>query len=334
MSQEQNLEDDAQSGCSLDECTRVADLWFPDANLILRAENTLFRVHTGIICARSAVFSDMISVPQPAQPEDQTLDGHPIVYLHDSAAEVEVFLRAVFDSNYFMPPPSPTEFNSVIGIMRLAHKYDVPYLFRRALCHLESVFSPTLTDLIGALITRITPPSVEFTLGDVNVSLITISAVSEVGAVWILPAACYCACTFSVKDILSAGKPWNTLGADQQQICLTSRAELIRATTRTYRLFRRLPSPHCSSVDTCQIAVSAAHDRLENRADRNYDAHPLETWASNDISTKLCDTCHQLWTELSTEAQESLWAALPGILELPEWDELYKTRAAVLEAST
>jgi hypothetical protein len=77
---------------------RVEDLWFPDADLILRAENTLFRVHSGILCARCSVFRDMVTFPQPDNPESDTIDGNPVVRLHDLADEVEVFLRAVFDS--------------------------------------------------------------------------------------------------------------------------------------------------------------------------------------------------------------------------------------------
>ncbi|KAF7352178.1 BTB domain-containing protein [Mycena venus] len=115
--------------------TRVDDLWFPDGNLILRVENTLFRVLSSILGARSSVFQDMVAFPQPSQPDGDTVDGHTVVRLHDSATEVEVFLRAIFDSSFSMPPPSPVDFTAVIGVMRLAHKYDVQYLFRRALSH-------------------------------------------------------------------------------------------------------------------------------------------------------------------------------------------------------
>jgi hypothetical protein len=79
---------------------RVDELWFPDANLILRAENKLFRVYGGVLGARSSVFRDMVAFPQPAHPEGDIMDGIPVVRLHDSAGEVEEFLRAVFDSRY------------------------------------------------------------------------------------------------------------------------------------------------------------------------------------------------------------------------------------------
>ncbi|KAJ7658534.1 hypothetical protein B0H17DRAFT_1096798 [Mycena rosella] len=326
------MEENAQTGCSLDQCRRVPDLWFPDANLVLRAENTLFRVYIALLCARSSVFSDMISVPQPAEP-GQTLDGHPVVYLYDSAAEVEVFLRAIFDSNYLMPPPSPTEFAIVMGVMRLAHKYDVPYLFRRALVHLESSYPATLSEFIAG-ITKTAATHVNCD-EDVAVNLITIRALLEVGAVWLLPAAYYSACTFLPDELVSARKSWDALGAEQQQRCLTAQADLVRATTRTYRWLRRIPSLDCDSPDGCQRAVSVAYQALERRADKKLDTNPLAGWAVNKLSAKLCeDGCRPLWNALCTEALESLWRELPGLLGLPEWEELYKRRAEVLEATT
>ncbi|KAJ7799176.1 hypothetical protein B0H14DRAFT_2388215 [Mycena olivaceomarginata] len=43
---------------------RVPELWFEDDNLILHAENTVFRISKGVLAARSSVFGDMLSFPQ------------------------------------------------------------------------------------------------------------------------------------------------------------------------------------------------------------------------------------------------------------------------------
>jgi hypothetical protein len=32
-----------------------------------------------------------------------------------------------------MPPPAEIDFREVLGILRLSYKYDVPYLFKRAI---------------------------------------------------------------------------------------------------------------------------------------------------------------------------------------------------------
>ncbi|KAJ7850474.1 hypothetical protein B0H13DRAFT_2401111 [Mycena leptocephala] len=79
------------------------------------------RVSRTLLSARSSVFRDMIAFPQPngAQSEREPVDGHQIVRLYDRAGEMEVFLRAVFNSSFFMPPPSPADFQAVIGICGL-----------------------------------------------------------------------------------------------------------------------------------------------------------------------------------------------------------------------
>ncbi|KAJ7120698.1 hypothetical protein C8R43DRAFT_1241548 [Mycena crocata] len=118
---------------------QAAGLWFSnDALIVLRAEDRVFRVQKAILAARSPVFQAMFEFPQPIADGDEITEGSPVVRLHDSADQVEPFLRAIFDSSYFMPPPAKIEFFAVLGILRLAHKYDVNYLFKRAVHHLET----------------------------------------------------------------------------------------------------------------------------------------------------------------------------------------------------
>jgi hypothetical protein len=82
---------------------RVDELWFPPDVIVIRAENKIFRVLGGILAARSTVFRDMIAFPQPANNETENIDGFPVVRLHDSAEDVTSFLRAIYDSGYWLP---------------------------------------------------------------------------------------------------------------------------------------------------------------------------------------------------------------------------------------
>ncbi|KAJ7685846.1 hypothetical protein B0H17DRAFT_985496 [Mycena rosella] len=309
---------------------RVEDLWFPDADLILRAENTLFRVHSSILGARSCVFRDMVAFPQPETPDSEgdTHDGKPVVRLHDSAAEVEVFLRAVFDSSFFMPPPSPTDVATVIGVMRLAHKYDIQYLFRRALSHLDSLYPVTCAKMLDINL-EIASHHVKFPSG-LNVDLITLRAASEVGAQWILPAAYYNICTFHPKHILSIGENWNILSIHQQQTCLVSQAELSRATTSTHQFLRYMPFPSCLLPENCQQAASESQDLLHLDAVAQSDLLPLSEWICERISIALCPNCDKIGRDQFDKAQEIFWGRLPAIFGLPEWDELNKMRREVL----
>ncbi|KAJ7718954.1 hypothetical protein DFH07DRAFT_898908 [Mycena maculata] len=104
----------------------IEELWFTDSGLIVRAENSLFRVSGAILAARSPVFKDMLSFPQP--PDAEILDGCPVVRLPDSAADVTCFFRAIFNSSFFETYPTETDLITVVSILRLSNKYAVDYL--------------------------------------------------------------------------------------------------------------------------------------------------------------------------------------------------------------
>lgn len=73
------------------------DLFFPDGNVFLRAECTLFRVYFGLLAQHSPVFSDLSTLPRPPGLEDETWDRLPVITLQDSAADLLHFLKALHD---------------------------------------------------------------------------------------------------------------------------------------------------------------------------------------------------------------------------------------------
>ncbi|KAJ7182424.1 hypothetical protein C8R43DRAFT_1054358 [Mycena crocata] len=129
-----------------DQVARVEELWFSNDTLVIKAENMEFCVSKSLLAARSPVFSDMVTFPQPANDEatsEDMVDGSPVVRLHDSGPAVRALLKALFDSSYFMPPPAPVELQVVLDILRLSHKYDAQYLHDRALQHLAVRYGPS-----------------------------------------------------------------------------------------------------------------------------------------------------------------------------------------------
>jgi hypothetical protein len=77
------------------EAQRVPGLWFEDGSLVIQAGTSQFRVYRGTLAARSPVFQDMLSFPQP--PNADLVDGCPVVRLPDAATEVTSFLKALFE---------------------------------------------------------------------------------------------------------------------------------------------------------------------------------------------------------------------------------------------
>lgn len=57
-----------------------------------------------------------------------------------------VVLKSLLIISYFPSPPERTEIDITIGILRLAHKYDVSFLRRRALGHLGTMYFTRLED--------------------------------------------------------------------------------------------------------------------------------------------------------------------------------------------
>ncbi|TFK32899.1 hypothetical protein BDQ12DRAFT_616241, partial [Crucibulum laeve] len=117
----------------------VDDLWFEDATYIFQAGSKLFRLYHGILAKRSSVFHDMFSVPQSLDPNNSdVMDGCTLIRLPDDAKDVYHFFRALFDQEYIQASNGEYsfDFNHILAILRLSHKYDVPYLRKRTLSHL------------------------------------------------------------------------------------------------------------------------------------------------------------------------------------------------------
>jgi hypothetical protein len=79
---------------------RSPDLWYADGTVILTTESVQFRVYRGILAANSSVFDDMFSIPQPSDGGDNLMEGCEVVQLHDSAADLGHFLRAIHETGY------------------------------------------------------------------------------------------------------------------------------------------------------------------------------------------------------------------------------------------
>ena len=208
---------------------RVLELWFEDANVIFQAESSLFRVHKGILQARSSVFRDMFGLPQAtALPESDLMDGCIVIHLPDAAKDIRYFflgigydassvsvlfgcsfLRSYFCSSFFEPPPTPTSLSVVLAIARMSHKYDVPFLRRRALSHLSHRCPTTLQDFI----TQYNHKSLIL-----NEELEVLKIALKIDASWILPCQ-FLVTYFTDLEALLADQPWKDLELEIQAMC-------------------------------------------------------------------------------------------------------------------
>ncbi|KAJ7048647.1 hypothetical protein C8F01DRAFT_1070369 [Mycena amicta] len=311
----------ASSSAFPDPPTRVPDLWFADDNLILRADNTVFRVSKGVLAARSTVFRDMLAFDSPSVEDgEEMVDGCPVVRLHDSASDVEVFLRAIFDSSFFEPPPSKTTLPTIAGILRLSHKYDVQYLRRRALQHLDTGYPTSLAvyEVSGAE---------TFSSDGLDDSLLTIRVASEVGATWVLPTAFYFLCYSDMREILNSPQ-WPLLSAVDRETTIVSYTKQ-RLACPPVLPFLRIPFVEgCTSLKDCD---EYRVQNLENVHNWNI-SDPLGSYRDwSPFENLICAYCLKMAEMYHRQARKKLWDGLPEIYGLPAWDELEKLKAEALD---
>ncbi|KAF7311244.1 BTB domain-containing protein [Mycena kentingensis (nom. inval.)] len=331
----------------------VEQLWFEDGNVVLQAGNAQYRVYRGTLARRSPVFRDLFSVPQPQDAE--LVEGCPFVRLPDEEVEVTPFLQALFDTEFFLPFPETTTFVTVYGCLRLAHKYEVLDLRRRALVHLSSRFRTTLdqessllhdrwnraTDFwkeAGHLPDQTSWNDVVFNHPEVVRCVIQLAR--EVDAPWVLPSAFYHLVSANVLDsrlfvaTSCAGITATALSAADQTLILHGCDSLSRATQSVIHAFN---SPQ--EDKWCRSSSDCSKNRLniigENQdMFHTYQRDPLRVWTDRDDWDRyvgyVCGSCKSTISDAMDEARRAFWQALPAAFDLPAWEELEKAKTAAI----
>ena len=109
---------------------KAPGLWHEEGTVVLRAENTIYRLFPSILASHSPVFQHLFSVPQPSTPD--TYDGVPLIVMQDSASDLTALLQAIFtpqSSHIFMPGPiHKFPVGRLVGILKLSTKYQIDHL--------------------------------------------------------------------------------------------------------------------------------------------------------------------------------------------------------------
>ncbi|KAJ7142092.1 hypothetical protein C8R43DRAFT_580923 [Mycena crocata] len=321
----------------LSEPYRVPELWFEDGNIVIQAGNSLFRVFRSILAARSPVFQDMFAFPQPTNSE--LIDGCPLVRFLDSSAEVTVFLKALLDPEFFKPYPHRTEFDTVVGCLRLSHKYGVDSLRTRALIHLSSGYFTKLSDCdeenppITKKVSWNEPKSWTHRISAIQLA-------REVECLWILPYAFYTlASWFSdigldiFHDTVYNGVPARLSTVDQRSFLHGYNIQRGSSARDILSCFFRPPTIEgCTTPTRCTTERLVVLDEAISLLD-NVPASPFSLWAPSDcdqLIDHICPTCHASLKETLQTARQRLWDELPAMYELPPWSDLEALRTAAI----
>ncbi|KAK7018419.1 BTB domain-containing protein [Favolaschia claudopus] len=310
---------------------QVVDLWFSPNIIVIRVEDRVFRVYSDLLAARSSVFQDMIAFPPPQETNSdgnspENMDGYPVVQLHDKAVEVEVFLRAIYDSSSFMPSPAPVDMKDVLAILRLSHKYDVPYLHRRALHHLvtdgwyrKTYRSDGATEHINYI-------------GDDSPvdGLLVALAASEVGAHWLLPYAYYCAATHTVAK-LSEPSLMEGETRDCAIKALVTHTHLVSGSLKIWGCITA--QRRCASTDRCNTIRASSLSDLVDLLSLNSALDPLHE-LDDDLdllkTQGMCSDCFKDAEAKYHEAATMFWDEFPQLFGLEPWTQLDAMKRAAL----
>ncbi|KAJ7775812.1 hypothetical protein B0H14DRAFT_2964547, partial [Mycena olivaceomarginata] len=299
---------------------RQADgLWFShDSLVVLRAEDLTFRVPMSILAARSPVFQAMFEFPRPTSNADEMVDGDEVIEgsrvirLHDSATEVEAFLRATLDTRYlFYAPTLRGQLPRPAGILRLSHKYDVGYLYQRAISHLETIYPLELRN-VG----KIRPTIIDYDVVGVDMELKSIAGTAdEVGATWLLPFAYHNIAEYSLVMLDRELEIPSTLWDERKP--------------RNGFITLLQPLSNCSYRDSCNLAKFKFLKRREGSCDHR----PLRQWTFNnrdDLEAALCTACLAQGQAQYNTVRTKIWSELPANCGLENWDVLSQQRNAAL----
>ncbi|KAF7300418.1 hypothetical protein HMN09_00925500 [Mycena chlorophos] len=229
--------------------------------------------------------------------------------------------------SFFQAPPAATEFAVVLSIQRLSHKYNVTWLFQRAVEHM-TITHPTTLDGWDAL--QVLPPSGNFMQGtDVECCMAVVVMARELRLDWMLPRAFY----------RLARHRTEALAILQSDLALADKASLFNGVRLLDTEWRRkalafLSEPlriaGCTADKPSRCSdVRVAWKKTVEKSDdgRALKGMPLDffntaNWSAWMKSGLVCQQCAKEMTRGKRAGHEAFWAQLPEIFGLGTWDTL------------
>ncbi|KAF8956215.1 hypothetical protein BDZ97DRAFT_1708376 [Flammula alnicola] len=307
---------------------RVPELWFQDADVVFRAGQKLFRVHRSILSARSPIFNDMFSVPQPAtETQSRTIkDDCTYIYLPDDEMDVYYFFLAIFDASFFEGPPSIPPVDVLIGILRLSDKFEIAFLKRRAISHLNALFPTERSAMLES--SKTLHPKFALRDDQTNLMMLEIMALAyTIDTRWIIPGT-FLLCVRIPLRILFQHASWKKLTKTFQDSYLVSREAYMEKWESSGQWIASIPTVSCVTPSRCRNKQRPWVKRALTLGP--FALSPL----ANDgplwdlYSAHFCQECLSQSKSEANAVANANWDGYPGILGLPSWDVLRQEKAA------
>ncbi|KIM45345.1 hypothetical protein M413DRAFT_442019 [Hebeloma cylindrosporum] len=328
-----SAEDDApESNLQTSNVTRSEDFWFEDGTIVLQAENTQFLVHKSVLSRHSVVFSDMFSILQPENMDDEpSVEGKPLVRVFDTAEDIDQLLRALYDRG--CDPRRKMPFKVIEVMLRLGNKYDIPHFVAEATGRLHVEFPTTLSQWdVQRHWSLPRGGSFRGIKGQKGLLFDIVNLALQYEISSILPAA-YFLCLRDIDAVLTGTKRDDgseaILSSDAQRACIQGRDEILEDIPRqTFQWMDPTEySDVCQNAAVCFRILSysvvllwksgrvTASDAFSQREQMD---------AYLDGGGELCSVCRETSRFIHSAGRSKMWASLPSYFDLGSWKELEK----------
>ncbi|RPD58552.1 hypothetical protein L226DRAFT_147711 [Lentinus tigrinus ALCF2SS1-7] len=303
------------------------DFWLQDGLLILVAGNVKFRVFRTLLIKHSPLFSDLVSLPQPAQTSYE--DGLPVVELFEKPAHVRHILRALMPDDFLPTPLGSPTYEMLASFIRMGHKYQFDKLGSQSLTFLKEHFTDDFDRWMNS---EFVPPAFEIKHA---IGVVNLARFAGQGYESILPTAFLVCCMVPGKDLVKGFTDNDgtavTLCPDDLGRVMEARHRLDQEISRiVLRAFEPFGTVYCFSEEGCKNAVSCVlHENVATSSPLLVPDHVFSHWEDyraaflNVPEHTLCNGCDDERRQRFYDGQWDLWKRLPKIFDIsvPDWPQ-------------
>ncbi|KIK55447.1 hypothetical protein GYMLUDRAFT_175576 [Collybiopsis luxurians FD-317 M1] len=302
-----------------DVATKDEKFWFYDGSIVLWVEDTHFRVHQTVLSNSSEIFSTLFTLPQPDNNQLQdTIEGCPIVQLHDRSKDFRDLLNALYNPSHFDDFPADAELddilNFIMGILHLSSKYVIQSLRRKCI----TLFTRTLPATLEDYDARASRGKLSSKHLKSNVIMRAIRLAQETDVPIVLPFAFYCLARLPSSRILE-DKPGD-ISWQQKTVCLVGRERLRYAEMSFSHSFLLGFKPALTCTNLLCAAARSPHTEW-HLLEASRHPHPLRPY-TRWHALNVCLECVSNAKRQHSQGRQDVWKCLPAFFEMGTWDEL------------
>ncbi|KZP19271.1 hypothetical protein FIBSPDRAFT_828397 [Athelia psychrophila] len=315
-----DLKSNSIDGTSLTGLARHPELWFDDGSVVLVAEAMSFRVHRSILCKHSSVFSDIFGIPQPPDSGLETIEGCPVIRMHDSAHEFTQLLKACYDPSFYPEGTNTTTFDYALSMLRFSTKYDIPNFRSRPLDELNKYFpSESLSALHDQCKSWIATRKIT------HLDIIrAINIAREADALELLPCAFARLCNFSLESAFAVDESTFLAREDLERLAIGRDNMRVAVEDQIFGfILAGRVSDGCTQPKVCTEDMAASAGVVRSLVRRR--PFMLNVRADFNTSSKLCLACKAQYNVANSHAREVAWNSLPKSFGLGSWQELKRS---------